>query len=133
MKPRTSVRVIQNNFVWMNGIHMYNRVNGNNDGSHFISSENAHVNHCDVESQDDAWALFGSCRSVTVTNSTFSTRWSVFRFGVGSPENITISSCVIYQTYGRPIKKMHFGPEWRVQNILFSNLVLAGCNGADFN
>jgi hypothetical protein len=65
---------------------------------------------------------------VNVTNSTFSTRWSVFRFGGGNPENITISNCVIYQTYGCPIK-MHFGPESRVQNILFSNLALQDVTG----
>jgi polygalacturonase len=123
-----SVRVIQSHFVWMDGIHIYNRVNGNNDGFHFISSENVHVNNCDVESQDDACALFGSCRNVNVTNSTFSTRWSVFRFGGGNPENITISNCVVYQTYGCPIK-MHFGPESQVQNILFSNVVLQDVTG----
>ncbi len=60
---------------------------------------------------------------MTVTNSTFSTRWAVFRLGGWNPENITISNCVIYETYGCPIK-MQFGPESRVQNILFSNLVM---------
>ena len=123
-----SVRVIQSDFVWMDGIRIYNRVNGNNDGFHFISSEHVHVSNCDVQSQDDACALFGSCRSVTVTNSTFSTRWSVFRFGGGNPENITISNCIVYQTYGCPIK-MHFGPDSEVQNLLFSNLILQDVTG----
>jgi hypothetical protein len=40
---------------------------GSADGKH----------NCDVQAQDDACALFGSCKFVTVTNSTFSTRWSV--------------------------------------------------------
>jgi polygalacturonase len=123
-----SVRVIQSSFVWMNGLRIYNRVNGNNDGFHFISCEHVHVDGCDVESQDDACALFGSCKFVTVANSTFSTRWSVFRFGGGNPENITISNCIIYRTYGCPIK-MHFGPESKVSNILFSNLVLRDVTG----
>ena len=114
--------------MWIDGIHIYNRVNGNNDGFHFISSEYVHVTNCDVQSQDDACALFGSCRFVTVTNSTFSTRWSVFRFGGGDPENITISNCIIYETYGCPIK-MQFGPESQVRNILFSNLVLQDVTG----
>jgi hypothetical protein len=112
----------------MDGIHIHNRVNGNNDGFHFISSEYVHVSNCDVQSQDDACALFGSCRFVEVTNSTFSTRWSVFRFGGGNPENITISNCVIYETYGCPIK-MQFGSDARVQNLLFSNLVLQDVTG----
>ena len=123
-----SVRVIQSRYVWMDGLHIHNRVNGNNDGFHFISSENVHVTNCDVESQDDACALFGSCRFVTVSNSTFSTRWSVFRFGGGNPENITISNCLIYQTYGCPIK-LHFGPESRARNIVFSNLVMQDVTG----
>ncbi|MGA2269744.1 MAG: glycosyl hydrolase family 28 protein [Bryobacteraceae bacterium] len=123
-----SIRVIQSSFVWMDGIHIHNRVNGNNDGFHFISSEYVHVSNCDVQTQDDACALFGSCRFVTVTNSTFSTRWSVFRFGGGNPENVTISNCVIYQTYGCPIK-MQFGPDAQVQNLLFSNLILQDVTG----
>ena len=123
-----SVRVIQSRYAWLDGLHIHNRVNGNNDGFHFISSEYVHVTNCDVETQDDACALFGSCRFVTVADSTFSTRWSVFRFGGGNPENVTVSNCVIYQTYGCPIK-MHFGPESRAQNLVFSNLVLQDVTG----
>jgi hypothetical protein len=123
-----SVRIIESSFVWMDGIRIYNRVNINNDGFHFISSQYVHVSNCDVQSQDDACALFGSCRDVTVTNSTFSTRWAVFRFGGGNPENVTVSNCVIYETYGCPIK-MQFGPESQAQNILFSNIVMQDVTG----
>jgi hypothetical protein len=123
-----SIRVIQSSFVWMEGLHIHNRVNSNNDGFHFVSCEFVHVSNCDIQTQDDACALFGSCRNVMVTNSAFSTRWSVFRFGGGNPENVTISNCVIYETYGCPIK-LHFGPESRVQNILFSNIVLKDVTG----
>jgi hypothetical protein len=125
-----SIRVIECSFFWADRIRIYNRVNTNNDGFHFISSEYVHVSNCDVQSQDDACALFGSCKNVTVTNSTFSTRWAVFRFGFekANPENITISNCVIYETYGCPIK-MLFGPESRAQNILFSNLVMQDVTG----
>jgi Glycosyl hydrolases family 28 len=123
-----SVRIIESSFVWADGIRIYNRVNTNNDGFHFISSQYVHVSNCDVQSQDDACALFGSCRNVTITNSTFSTRWAVFRFGGGSPENVTVSNCVIYETYGCPIK-MQFGPASQAQNILFSNLVMQDVTG----
>ncbi len=123
-----SIRVIQSRFVWMDGLRIHNRVNGNNDGFHFISSEYVHVTNCDVQSQDDACALFGSCRFVTVSDSTFSTRWSVFRFGGGNPENVTVSNCVIYETYGCPIK-MQFGPEAQARNLVFSNLVLQDVTG----
>ena len=123
-----SVRIIESDFVWAYGLHIYNRVNGNNDGFHFISSQYVHVSDCDVQSGDDACALFGSCRYITVSNSTFSTRWAVFRFGGGNPENITISNCVIYETYGCPIK-MQFGPDSQAENILFNNLVLQDVTG----
>ncbi len=123
-----SVRIIQSNYVWIDGIHIHNRVNGNNDGFHFISSQYVHISNCDVQSQDDACALFGSCRFVTVTNSTFSTRWAVFRFGGGNPQDISISNCIIYETYGCPVK-MHFGPESQVRNLLFSNLVMRDVTG----
>ncbi len=58
-----SVRVIQSSFVWMKQIRIYNHVNSNNDGFHFISSEPVHIDNCDVEPQDDACALFGSASS----------------------------------------------------------------------
>ncbi len=123
-----SVRVIESQFMWLTGLRIYNRVNGNNDGFHFISCQYVHVANCDVQSTDDACALFGSCRFVTITNSTFSTRWAVFRFGGGDPENVAISNCIIYETYGCPIK-MQFGGDSQAQNLMFSNLVLQNVTG----
>jgi len=123
-----SVRVIQSKYVHMDGIHIHNRVNNNNDGFHFISAEHVDVRNCMVESQDDACALFGSCKFVTIANCSFSTRWSVFRFGGGVAENITVSNCVLYQVYGCPIK-FHGRPGDRFENISFSNLVLQDVTG----
>jgi Glycosyl hydrolases family 28 len=123
-----SVRVIQSRYVQMDGLHIYNRVNGNNDGFHFISSEHVAVSNCTVESQDDGCALFGSCRFVTVTNCTFSTRWSVFRFGGGTAENVTVSNCVLHQVFGCPFK-FHGSPGSRFENMAFSNLVLQDVTG----
>lgn len=123
-----SVRVIQSHYVKMEGLHIHNRVNGNNDGFHFICCERVHVNNCDVETQDDACALFGSCKWITVANSSFSTRWSVFRFGGGVAENIAVSNCLIYETTGCPIK-MRCGPNSRFENMSFSNLVMDRVTG----
>lgn len=122
------IRVIQSSYVRMNAIHIHNRVNGNNDGFHFISCEYVGIVDCNVQSQDDACALFGSCKFVTVTNCTFSTRWSVFRFGGGVAENITVSNCVLHQVYGCPIK-FHGGPGSRFENMSFSNLILDDVTG----
>lgn len=123
-----SIRVIQTKRVHIDGIYIHNRVNGNNDGFHFISAEYVTVSNCIVFSQDDACALFGSCRFVTITNCTFSTRWSVFRFGGGVAENIAVSNCVLYQVFGCPIK-LHGRPGDRFENMSFSNLVLQEVTG----
>jgi hypothetical protein len=123
-----SVRAIQSTRMRFEGLHIYGRVIYNNDGFHFISCEYVHLNNCDVQSQDDACALFGSCKYITVSNSTFSTRWSVFRFGGGHAENITVSNCVLYEVYGCPIK-MQCGPNSRFENIMFSDIIMKEVTG----
>lgn len=123
-----SVRIIQSSYVKLEGLRLHNRVNGNNDGFHFISSQHIHISNCTVECQDDACALFGSCKFVTVTNCTFSTRWSVFRFGGGEAENITVSNCIIYDTFGCPIK-IRCGRQSRMENMIFSNLIMQNVTG----
>lgn len=107
---------------------MRSRVNPNNDGLHFDNCRHVTVSNCQIECGDDACALFGSNKHVTVTNSTFSTRWSVFRFGEGVSENITVPNCIIYNTFGCPIKaQLRKGS--RLENILFSNLVMENVTG----
>jgi polygalacturonase len=123
-----SLRVIQSKYVVMDGLHIFNRVNGNNDGFHFISCEHVAISNCTVQSQDDACALFGRCKFVTVTNSYFSTRWSVFRFGGGVAENIAVSNCVLHQVFGCPFK-FHGSPGTRFENMTFSNIILQEVTG----
>ena len=123
-----SIRVIESSRIHMDQIYIHNRVNGNNDGFHFISAEYATVSNCIVKSQDDACAMFGSCRFITITNNYFSTRWSVFRFGGGSANNITISNCLLHEVYGCPIKfQVNSGS--RHENISFANLILDNVTG----
>jgi hypothetical protein len=123
-----SVRIIQSSYVYLDGIHIKGRVIHNNDGFHFISSEYVHMTNCDVQSQDDACALFGSCKFVTITNCKFSTRWSVFRFGGGVAENITVSNCILNEVWGCPVK-MRCGPGSRFENISFSDIVMNNVTG----
>ena len=122
------MRVLECRNVRLEGIRILNRVNLNNDGFHLNSNEYVHVSNCDVMCQDDACALFGSNRFVTVTNCTFSTRWSIFRFGNGQAENIAISNCVIYDTFGCVIK-MRFSAGTRIEDVSFSNLVMRNVTG----
>ncbi len=122
------LRTLECQQVHYRGIRIYNRVNKNNDGFHLVSNQYLHLTDCDVQCQDDACALFGSNQWVTISNCTFSTRWSIFRFGGGNPENITITNCVIYDTFGCPVK-MRFSRTTQAQNILFSNLVFKNVTG----
>lgn len=122
-----SIRVIQSKRVHMDNVYIRNRVNSNNDGLHFITCEYVTINNCTLLVQDDACALFGSCQFVTVTNCVFSTRWSVFRFGGGSAKNIAVSNCLIYETYGCPIKISSSMSQ--MENMSFSNLILQDVTG----
>jgi polygalacturonase len=121
-------RILNCRYVRLEGVRIHNRVNKNNDGFHFNSSEYVNITNCNIACQDDACALFGSNKFVTVTNCSFSTRWSIFRFGGGNPEQIAISNCLIYDTFGCPIK-MRFGRGSRAENISFSNLVMRNVTG----
>ena len=123
-----SIRVIESQRAQMDSIYIHNRVNGNNDGFHFISAEHVTVSNCIVKCGDDACAMFGSCRYITVTNSYFSTRWSVFRFGGGHAGDIAISNCVLHEVYGCPMK-FQGDPGSVFENISFSNLVLDDVTG----
>jgi polygalacturonase len=123
-----SIRVIESKRVHMDMLYIHNRVNGNNDGFHFISAQFVTISNCIVLSQDDACALFGSCQNVTITNSFFSTRWSVFRFGGGDVRNIAVSNCILHQVYGCPIK-FQGNPGSTYANLSFSNIVLDDVTG----
>ena len=123
-----SVRVIQSKRVHMDRIYIHNRVNINNDGFHFISAEYVTVSNCILKCQDDACAMFGSCKYIMVTNCSFSTRWSVFRFGGGHAENILVSNCLLWEVDGCPIK-FQGDPGSRFENMSFSNLILKDVTG----
>ena len=123
-----SIRIIESQRIHLDSIYIHNRVNGNNDGFHFISAEHVAVSNCIVKSGDDACAMFGSCRYITVTNSYFSTRWSVFRFGGGHAGDIAISNCVLREVYGCPMK-FQGDPGSIFENISFSDLVLDDVTG----
>ncbi|MDP4292108.1 MAG: glycosyl hydrolase family 28 protein [Bacteroidota bacterium] len=121
------MRILQCTHVNFDGIRIYNRVNKNNDGFHFNSCENVKIANCEVLCQDDACALFGSNKFVTVTNCTFSTRWSIFRFSSGESQNICVSNCLIYDTYGCVVK-IEAGNS-RIENLTFSNIIMRNVTG----
>jgi hypothetical protein len=123
-----SIRIIESQRIFLDSIYIHNRVNSNNDGFHFISAEQVRLSNCTIKCGDDACAMFGSCKYITVTNSYFSTRWSVFRFGGGFAQDISVSNCVLKEVYGCPIK-FQGDPGSRFENISFANMVLDDVTG----
>lgn len=123
-----SIRIIESQRIVLDSIYIHNRVNSNNDGFHFISAEQVRLSNCTIKCGDDACAMFGSCRYITVTNCYFSTRWSVFRFGGGHAGDIAISNCVLKEVYGCPIK-FQGDPGSVFENISFADLVLDDVTG----
>jgi polygalacturonase len=119
------VRILNCENVHFDGVRIFNRVNLNNDGFHFNDCRYVNIDNCNIKCQDDACALFGSNQYFTIANSSFSTRWSVFRFGGGSPNHIAVANCLIYETYGCPIK---FGGG-NCSNITFDNLIMRDVTG----
>lgn len=120
-------RILHCKQIQLHGIRIYNRSNKNNDGFHFNDSQYVHISDCDIQCQDDACALFGSNQFVTVTNCSFSTRWSIFRFGSGEAQNIVVSNCLIYDTYGCPVKIS--SGKARIENLSFSNIIMRNVTG----
>ncbi|MGN6366923.1 MAG: glycoside hydrolase family 28 protein [Phycisphaerae bacterium] len=123
-----TLRICNSSYVTIEGVRIFSRLVGNNDGFHFISADHVNITNCNVRCQDDACALFGSCRWIMVSNCFFSTRWSCFRFGGGIAENVAVSNCLLYQVFGCPIK-LRCEPGSRYENMSFSDLVLQECTG----
>ena len=121
-------RILHCSFVFIDGVRIFNRVIFNNDGFHLNSCQHVKISNCNVVCEDDACALFGSNTDINITNCTFSTRWSVFRFGGGQCDNVAVSNCVIYDTFGCPIK-MQVRSGDRMENMIFSNLVMTNVTG----
>ena len=68
---------------------------------------------------------------MTITNCMISTRWAGIRFGPSSSgifENITVSNCAFYDTYGCAIK-IHMAGGGIMENMSFSNLVMDNVSG----
>jgi hypothetical protein len=117
--------------VRIEGVHLFNRANQNNDGFDLSSCEDVMISNCHVDCGDDAFALkYGGIR-ITITNCIISTRWAAFRIGpeaTGVFRDITVSNCVVHDTYGSGIKiqEVEGGV---MENILFDNIVMNNVTG----
>jgi hypothetical protein len=117
--------------VRLDGVHLFNRANQNNDGFDLTSCEDVMIANCHIDCGDDAFALKEGGIRITITNCIISTRWAAFRIGPeahGVFRDITVSNCVVHDTYGSGIKiqEVEGGV---MENILFDNIVMDNVTG----
>ncbi len=129
--PSFACTFICSTILNVDGIKIHNRTNQNGDGLHFHHCREAFVSNSKLLCSDDCLAVFGSGENITVTNCSLSTRWSAFRIGPfsrGKFRNISVSNCVIKDTYGCPIKiQLVEGGE--MENISFDHIVMKDVTG----
>jgi hypothetical protein len=113
------------------GVRLHNRANQNNDGFDVCNCEDVTISDCHIDCGDDAIALKGGGQRIVVTNCIISTRWAAVRIGPESLNpfrDITVSNCVIHDTYGAAIKiqEVEGGV---MENISFDNLEMDHVTG----
>ena len=117
--------------VRLEGVHLFNRANQNNDGFDLTNCEDVMASNCHVDCGDDAFALKEGGERIVITNCIISTRWAAFRIGPEARNDfrdITVSNCVVHNTYGSAIKiqEVEGGV---MENILFDNIVMENVTG----
>jgi hypothetical protein len=115
----------------IDGVHLFNRANQNNDGFDLTYCEDVMISNCHIDCGDDAIALKEGGQRIVVTNCIISTRWAAIRIGPeahGIYRDIAVSNCVIYDTYGSGIKiqEVEGGV---MENISFDNLIMNHVTG----
>lgn len=119
--------------VRVTGVTIQNRVNVNNDGIDLMSTSQVRISDCVIICNDDAICFQNMSdekpvEDVVITNCIMSTRWAAIRSGgahAGGIRNITVSNCVIRDTYGCGIKLQVSG-NGSMENMAFSNIVMPG-------
>mgnify|MGYP000150211601 CR=1 FL=1 len=117
--------------IRIHGVRVENRANQNTDGFHFLGCEDAFISDCYMNCGDDAFPLSKSAKNFVITNCVISSRWAAFRMGpssTGTFKDITVSNCVIYNTYGCAVK-LQMVEGGVIENVIFDNLVMDHVTG----
>jgi hypothetical protein len=118
-------------YVRLDGVRLFNRANQNNDGFDLTYCKDVFASNCSIDCGDDAFALKEGGERIVITNCVISTRWAAFRVGPeahGVYRDITVSNCVVRNTYGAGIK-MQEVEGGVMEDILFDNLVMDNVTG----
>ncbi|MHB0998436.1 MAG: glycoside hydrolase family 28 protein [Armatimonadota bacterium] len=117
--------------VRVTGINIDNRVNANNDGIDLMSTERVRISDSSIFCLDDAICFQNMSdehpvQDIVINNCILSTRWAAIRSGGahrGGIRNVTVSNCIIKDTYGCGIK-LQISGNGDMENMTFSNIVM---------
>lgn len=117
--------------VRIHGIAINNRANWNGDGIDLMSTRNVRISDCELLCEDDAICFQNmsderATENIVIDNCLMSTRWAAIRSGGehrGGIRRVTVSNCVIRDTYGCGIKLQVSG-NGSLEDMTFNNLVM---------
>ncbi len=117
--------------IWVRGVDIFSRANGNGDGLDFDGCSNVIVSDCKFDCSDDCICLQNSfddksCDNVVVTNCVFKSRWAGLRIGLlscGIIKNLTVSNCV-FRNIDCSALKIQSAEGSIVENMTFTNLIM---------
>ncbi len=96
--------------LYIEGIHVYNHCNKNNDMMDIDGCRNVIISNCIGDTDDDALTLKSTspaaCENVTITNCIISSHCNAIKFGTestGGFKNISISNCIIKPSEDREV------------------------------
>ncbi len=117
--------------VRIHGIAIHNRANWNGDGIDLMSTRNVRISDCELLCEDDCVCFQNmsderATENIVIDNCLMSTRWAAIRSGGehrGGIRRVTVSNCVIRDTYGCGIKLQVSG-NGSLEDMTFDNLVM---------
>jgi len=117
--------------VRVTGVTIVNKVCWNNDGIDLMSTSKVRISDCTIICLDDAICFQDMSNDkpvedIVITNCIMSTRWAAIRSGgahAGGIRNVTVSNCVIRNTYGCGIK-LQISGNGMMESMAFSNIVM---------
>lgn len=125
-----TMHFFQSTNVTANGVKITSLGLGNNDGMDVDSCRGVRIEHCDIESGDDAICLkttsTNACRDVWVGDCRLKSHWAAVKFGTesaGNFEDVTVTNCQIRDTQGGGIKLLSVDGA-NVKNVLVSDVTM---------
>ena len=124
--------------VYIDGIRVQSRCNGNNDGIDIDGCQQVRIANCEISSGDDAIVLKSTldrpCRNVVITNCLLTSLCNAFKLGTesnGGFKDIALNNCVIYDTNiaGIALELVDGGT---LDGVNISNVVMRNTKGAIF-